>query len=134
MRRALALAVLAACSAPGHDSKDSTMTNTSSPTNGDLVAQVRAAVTAHVPVDLLEARIREKPIVDTTKGFKLDQLKRVNFVEDPDHPDEQLALANARAIIYWDRHVAGDSNPHVVGVQQRSDGTTAIFFSVILPP
>jgi hypothetical protein len=48
--------------------------------------------------------------------------------------DEHISLKTAKAIIYWDRHVAGSEDPHVVGVQQNPDGTTTVFFGIITPP
>jgi hypothetical protein len=59
---------------------------------------------------------------------------RAREERDPAHPDEHISLKTAKAIIYWDRHVAGSEAPYVVGVQQNPDGTTTMFFGIITPP
>lgn len=57
----------------------------------------------------------------------------MSLIPDPHHPTETLSLDHARAVIYWARPVPGD-DPHVVGVQVRKDGTSAVFFGIVQPP
>jgi hypothetical protein len=124
---------LAACSTPSH--KEPAVTNKPSETTPDerLVAQLREAAAAPVAPESIEARIGKKALINTSTGFPLDGLRRMNLVPDPDHPTETLALDTARAVIYWARPVPGD-DPHVVGVQVRADGSASVFFGIVLPP
>jgi hypothetical protein len=134
----LALGIgLAACASPSHK-EPPVMNQSSDPSSGktddaQLIAQVRGAVAASVPPETIEARVGHKALINTTAGFPLDGLRRVNLVPDPDHPDEALALTAARAVVYWARPVPGD-NPHVVGVQVPRDGRASVFFGVVYPP
>ncbi|HEX7836474.1 MAG TPA: hypothetical protein VF469_03375 [Kofleriaceae bacterium] len=124
---------LYACSTPPH--KEPPVMNTSSEMTPDeqLVAQLRKAVATAVPLDSVEASVGSKALINTTTGFPLDGLRRVNLVPDPDHADETLALAAAKAVVYWARPVPGD-NPHVVGLQVRNDGRMSVFFGIVYPP
>jgi hypothetical protein len=124
---------LAACSTPSH--KEPAVTNKPSETISDerLVAQLRQAVAATVVPESIEARIGRKALINTSTGFPLEGLRRVNLVPDPDHPTETLSLETARAVIYWARPVPGD-DPRVVGVQVRADGSASVFFGIVLPP
>jgi hypothetical protein len=124
---------LGACSSPTH--KEPSVMNKSSEMISDdqLVAQLRKAVATSVAPESLEATVGHKALINTSTGFPLDGLRRVNLVPDPEHPDETLALATARAVVYWARPVPGD-DPHVVGVQVRKDGTASVFFGIVYPP
>jgi hypothetical protein len=130
-----ALFVLAACHGamqPAPAVKDAQAMTTTP--NDQLVSKVRAAVTAKVAFDTLEASVGEKALVNTLHGPPIENLRRLSIVRDPEHPDEHISLKTAKAIIYWDRHVAGSEDPYVVGVQQNPDGTTTMFFGIITPP
>jgi len=122
-----------ACGTPTH--KEQPVMNMSSETTSDdqLVAQVRKAVATAVAPEAIESSVGRKALINTSTGFPLDGLRRVNLVPDPAHPDEALSLATARAVIYWARPVPGD-DPHVVGVQVRKDGSASVFFGVVYPP
>jgi hypothetical protein len=98
-----------------------------------LVAQLRKAVATSVVPESIEATVGHKALINTSTGFPLDGLRRVNIAPDPEHPDETLALATARAVVYWARPTPGD-DPHVVGVQVRQDGTASVFFGIVYPP
>src|SRR5689334_15646435 len=116
-----------ACSTP--TKKEPIPMNQSSETTDDdqLVARVRKAAAAAVSPDSLEATVGRKALINTSAGFPIDGLRRVNLVPDPDHPSETMSLASARAVVYWARPVPGD-NPHVVGVQLSVDGSASVFF------
>lgn len=124
---------LAACSTPPH--KEPAVTNQPSETTSDerLVAQLREAVAGAVAPESIEAQIGRKALINTSTGFPLDGLRRVDLVPDPDHPTEALSLETARAVVYWARPVPGD-DPRVVGVQVRADGSASVFFGIVLPP
>jgi hypothetical protein len=109
--------------------------NLSSETTSDdqLVAKLRKTVTTPVVPETLETTVGQKALINTSTGYPLAALRRVNMVPDPDHPDETLSLANARAVVYWARPVPGD-DPHVVGVQVRTDGAASVFFGIVTPP
>lgn len=99
----------------------------------ELITRVRAAVAAGDAPDTLAARIGRKPAIDTTAGQPIAMLRRVDLVPDPDHPSEALALASARAVVYWVRPIQA-KDPRVVGVQVGADGKPSMFFGVVLPP
>ena len=98
-----------------------------------VVERVRAALARNVAFDALEAAVGQKPLVNTGTGYPLINLRRVNLVTDPEHPDDKLALATARDVIYWARPT-DDEDPRVVGIQVRQDGSRAIFFGIVTPP
>ena len=81
----------------------------------------------------IEAKVGKPALINTTTGFALAALRKVNLEPDPAHPDETLALPTARAVAYWALPTAGD-NPHVVGVQVRDDGRASVFFGIVYPP
>jgi len=125
--------VLGACASPSH--KEPPVMNQSSETTSDdqLVAQLRKAVATSVIPETIEATVGRKALINTSTGYPLAGLRRVNMVPDPYHPGETLSLATARAVVYWARSVPGD-DPHVVGVQVRTDGTASVFFGIVPPP
>jgi hypothetical protein len=98
-----------------------------------VVEKVRAAIAGQVAFDALERAIGQKALVNTSAGYPLVNLRRVNLVTDPEHPDEKLSLAAARDVIYWARPTTGD-DPHIVGIQVKQDGSRAIFFGIVTPP
>jgi hypothetical protein len=98
-----------------------------------LIAGVRRAAGERVAPDALEARVGQKPLVNTHKGPSLAVLRRVHLVPDPAHGDELLDLASATAVMYWRRPIDGE-DPHFVGIQIRKDGSHAVFFAILLPP
>jgi hypothetical protein len=128
----LAIGLTGACSSP--PAKDDALTNhTRGSPDDELVSAVRDAVRSKVAPAAIATRVGRKPTIDTTAGFPIAALGRVYLVEDPDHSDEHFDRSNAAAVIYWVRDVPG-KNPHVVGAQARADGTTAVFFAIVLPP
>ena len=124
---------LEACSTTPHERP--LMTDHSEPKSDDerLVASLRAAVEARVPSTSLATRIDRKPLIDSDANMSIAALRRVDFVVDPEHPDERLSLATARTIIYWSRPVSA-KDPHVVGVQYDHNGGAAVFFAIVPPP
>jgi hypothetical protein len=132
LKLALGIA-LGACASPSH--KEPPAMNQSSETTSDdqLVAKLRKAVTAPVVPETLEATVGQKALINTTTGYPLAGLRRVNIIPDPEHPGETLSLASARAVVYWARPAPGD-DPHIVGVQVRNDGTASVFFGIVTPP
>jgi hypothetical protein len=124
---------LGACAGPSH--KEQPVMNKSSETTSDdqLVAQLREVIRTSVAPESIEATLGRKALINTTTGFPLEGLRRVNLVPDPEHPDETLSLETARAVVYWARSTPGD-NPHVVGVQVRRDGVASVFFGIVYPP
>ena len=108
------------------------MSNQQTSSDDQLVARLREAVRDGVPAESLAAKIGHKPTVDTTAGFPLAGLRRLDLTQDPDHPAETFAYDSARAVVYWVRDLPG-ANPHVVGVQANKDGTSAMFFAIVVP-
>jgi hypothetical protein len=102
-------------------------------TDEALIRGVRSAVDARIAPDKLEAHVGHKAMVNTTTGFPLEGLRRVNLIPDPGHPGDTLNLDSAAAVVYFGRPVDGD-DPKVVGVQYRRDGSAAVFFGIVLPP
>jgi hypothetical protein len=97
-----------------------------------IVTKVRAAVAGQVAFDSLEANVGHKAVA-RTPTVPLAIIRRT-IVEDPQHPDDALAIdANTADVIYWERPTS-DRNPHVVGVHVKRDGSRRIFFGVIPPP
>jgi hypothetical protein len=108
------------------------MSNHQLSSDDELVAQVREAVRTGAPPEALAATVGRKPTIDTTAGFPLAGLRRLDMTPDPQHPTETFEFDSARAVVYWVRDVPG-ANRHIVGVQARTDGTSAVFFAVVLP-
>jgi hypothetical protein len=124
---------LGACSTPAR--KESAVTHETHAATDDarLIARVRAAIDAHVPADRLASYVGQVPLIDTTAGASLQALQGVDFAQDPEHADQRFDRANARAVVYWRRPVAGD-DPKVVGVQFGDGDAARMFFAIILPP
>lgn len=121
---------LGACAQPR--SKDSTMDLHAQP-DAQLIARVRTASAAPVNPVTVEAAVGQAALINTATGYPIGALKRVDIRPDPEHVEEPLTLAIARAVIYWGRPVPSD-NPRVVGIQVLADGSGKVFFGVIYPP
>lgn len=110
------------------------MTHSSEATSdARLIAQVRKVAAAPAALETVESKVGQKALINTATNYPLDSLRRADLMPDPEHPDETLALATARAVVYWARPTAG-KDPHVVGLQVRADGTTSVFFAIVPPP
>lgn len=102
-------------------------------TDEALIRGVRSAVDARIAPDKIEAHVGHKAMINTTTGFPLEGLRRVNLIPDPEHPADTLNLDSAAAVVYFGRPVSAE-DPKVVGVQYRRDGSAAVFFGIVLPP
>lgn len=102
-------------------------------TDETLIQRVRGAADSRVAPRDIEAYVGQKAMVNTTTGFPLEGLRRVNVIPDPDHPEQTLKLDAAEAVVYFGRPVESD-DPKIMGVQYRRDGSAAVFFGIVLPP
>lgn len=102
-------------------------------TDETLIQRVRGAADSRVAPRDIEAYVGQKAMVNTTTGFPLEGLRRVNVIPDPDHPQQTLKLDAAEAVVYFGRPVESD-DPKITGVQYRRDGSAAVFFGIVLPP
>lgn len=98
-----------------------------------LIGKVRALAAGAVDPAAVDASVGRAALVNTSKGFSLDALRRVTFAPEPDHASEPLHLDTAVTVVYWARPIEADA-PHVVGIQIDAAGLASIFFAVVLPP
>jgi hypothetical protein len=132
---ALSLVVLGAFACSGRTRKDepAMIDGKQAMTDDALIRGVRSAVDARIAPNKIEAHVGHKSMVNTTTGFPLEGLRRVNLIPDPEHAAETLNLDSAVAVVYFGRPV-DSSDPKVVGVQYHRDGSAAVFFGIVLPP
>jgi hypothetical protein len=133
-RAAFSLVVFGALTCSGRTRKDEpAMTDGKQMTDEAVIQRVRSAVDARVAPREIEAYVGRKAMVNTTTGFPLEGLRRVNLIPDPEHPEHTLKLDSAESVVYFGRPVESD-DPKVVGIQYHRDGSAALFFGIVLPP
>ena len=129
----VSLTAAVACSSSGSKGEPR-MSETNLLSDDDhLIAQVRAASKGTVDPATVEELVGKKALVNTSSGFPLEALRRVELAPEPDHPNETLELDSAQNVIYWARPIDAD-NPRVVGIQIGADGSATVFFAVVYPP
>jgi hypothetical protein len=109
--------------------------------DGRLVTQLRQLVAAPVVVlETVESAIDRTALINTSTGFPIAGLRRVNILPDPRHPDEVLApLQTTSAVAYWlrpfpENDSPEEADPRIAGIQISKDGTASVFFGIVTPP
>src|SRR4051812_26272721 len=100
-------------------------------TDAKLVQAVMKAAKEKVAAQLVETRVGQRAIVNTTRPGDRDVRTAADLAFDPTRSSQAKSLKGAE-IAYWRRPIKS-ATPQVVGIVWPTSGAPQYFFGIVLP-